>query len=318
MKKIFFTVVLGVTSLASAHAASLVLTAPEITPSDGHPIEVVITLDAEEDSVGAIAGTFSFPSDLFEIERISTKDSVVSLWLTPPKLSNEHFFDNRTRISFEGIFPGGFTGVRSPFYEGMEPGVVATVYLVPKQAGSAYFLIDDVELRRSDSVGTLLSTQASVHPVTVPYLSKIQSVEAKESVQVPNDGMEVVLARSDLIANSAWHAILRDNSTTRTINHFEVAESRKYSAHDVKPFLWRTSPSPYILINQSRSVYLHVKAVYDDGSYAYTTIAPVENSEASLPISRILTIISFLVILAYLYSKKLRHVFIPQAPRPKR
>lgn len=146
-------------SIHTAYAAQMYIDMPETIPAGSSSVMASIILDPENEKIGAISGTFSFPSDFFEVADILVKDSVVSMWLTPPHISGGTSSDTRTHVSFEGIIPGGFSGVHSPASDRVQPGVVVLIELIPKKEGDVSLLIDDVEIRRSDEEGSLLSDQ---------------------------------------------------------------------------------------------------------------------------------------------------------------
>lgn len=186
---IFFTAFLVFfSSVIHAHAARLTITSPHMMSSDALPVTILVMLNPEHDTVGSIAGVFSFPSDLFDIQSISTKDSVVSSWVDSPSVLHKKMFDTRTRIHFSAVFPEGFSGVKSSFYQGVQPGLLVSVELVPKKEGASFFLLDSVEVRAYNSDHTLLSTQTSINPFSIPELKDIRDDTA--NINTSNKAVE--------------------------------------------------------------------------------------------------------------------------------
>lgn len=284
------------------HAAQLGIDVPQIIPGNGTPITVSVTLDPQGDTVGALSGTFSFSSEFFDISDITTRNSIISIWLVPPAVTRKGQLDGYTHISLEGLIPGGFSGVHDPFNKDERVGNIATITLVPKQEGVTQFLLDSVEVRRSDAEGTLLSDQSIVKPFKITELSRVSTSAKNTAAEISNEGILAVFAQSELIQNGAWHVVFDDTSNLHTVDHFEIAESNEYNPHKVSLALWQEASSPYVLDNQSRNEYLHIKAVYADGSFAYKTLPPVENLNKRIILLCILTIISVLV--AYLICLK--------------
>lgn len=309
MKKTFFTffIILFFTGGTSLFAAQLTMDTPEKIDSSGSPVIITIYLDAENDSVGALSSTFSFPSEMYDVTSISTADSVVSLWLSPPRILNERSLDLRTRITFEGIFPGGFTGVRSSVYTGVRPGIIATVTLSPKRAGNGNFLLDTTEIRAGDYQGSLLFSESLVRPFSIPKLVLSNAKVTKTKTEISGSSIQTELARSDLVEKNKWYLIIRDDDISRTVDHIEIAERKEHNPRDVPAFMWRTTESPYVLFDQSRSVYVHVKIIYNNGTFAYKTVEPVDNSQKNNLLSRILISIGILTALLYKYWYQFAH-----------
>ncbi len=290
-------------------AARFVMETPEEISANGSPVTVTIYLDAETDSVGGISSTFSFPSDMYDIASISTTNSVVSLWLTAPRVSNEKNFDLRTRIVFEGIFPGGFTGVRGTAYRGSRPGVIGTITLNPKHEGVGNFLLDTTEIRAGDGIGTLLFSESLVRQFSIPKLVSVQPTVIKNETEISGSSIQVELSRSNLIENNKWYLIIRDDNTNRTVDHIEIAERKEHNPRDIPMFMWRTTTSPYVLLHQSRTMYVHTKIIYNDGTFAYKTIEPVDNSQKNNVVSRILVCIGIFIAVLYRYWYQFVHAF---------
>lgn len=290
------------------NAAKLIIDAPETATTNAKPVIVTIFVDPENTPLSALSGTLSFPSELFDVGDITTQSSIVSVWVTHPQVVTEKYFDSRTRISFEGIIPGGFSGVRSPYYSGSKPGIVFTVTLLPKAKGLGNILIDGVELHAYNSDGTILSTESLGKNITVPELIATPLKENKNLTLVTSNTLTATLARDPLIASNDWYLTVNDDESIRPINHIEVVESSEYSASHVASYEWKTMTNPYVLLYQSRVKYIHVKVVYENGNYALQTIPPVENSQTNSHISLILLIVTIALFVLYQYGKTLKKI----------
>lgn len=268
---------------------------------------ITVYLDSEKDSVSGVAGTLTFPSDLFEVDSISTTGGVVSAWISSPRIPDEKYFDGRTHITFEGIMPGGFSGVRSPYYDGIRPGSIFSVKLIPKSKGTGNFILENIELHAFDENATLLPSSGSIKVVTVPTLITDMPKSNKELSRIYSSTLLTSITRSELIARNAWYVNVYEDSTVNSIDHIEIAESDEYDPEEVPLFLWRTSTTPYILLYQSRTKYVHIKAVYTNKTFALQTLPPVENSSNIFYLSRILVGIIISTLLLYRYGKNILH-----------
>lgn len=265
----------------SAHhvyAARLSLTSPKVSSLDDSSIKVSVVLDPETDSIGSVSGTLSFPSELFDIRFISIKDTIVQSWEIAPSVSHHVFFNKRTKIMFKGSFSPGFTGVHSSFYEGGQPGLVMSVYLVPKKTGTSFFLLDNVDVKDISNQQRVVSTQTSINPFTIQE-AKTGYVQSHIDTEIKNTTSQIELTKDVQSAYDAWRIYATDTSTEHAVDHFEFVETYIKDPHRVDSRYWSIQQSPYTLLYQRRDRYTHVKAVYSDGTYAYTTFEPVEKQK---------------------------------------
>lgn len=308
MKSIFLNIFFSFLFITSLHAsaATLVLDAPEMASSNGKPVVVRILVDPQGTSLSAISGTLSFPSELFDVDKITTQSSIVSIWVTHPQVSTERYFDSRTRINFEGIMPGGFSGVRSPYYDGVKPGVVFTITLLPKASGVGSLMLDNTELHAYDSNGTKLAAESYSANITIPNLTSTTKTNLVVPNKVNSATLKATLARDSLIASNSWYLTVLEDESVRPINHIEVAESSEYNPDKVPSYEWKIATNPYVLLYQSRVKYVHVKVLYENDTYATKTIPPVENSSAFPYISLILVCIVAILLVLYHYGKNFK------------
>lgn len=288
---------------ASAHGAVITIVAPEKALANRQLVTVQVFLDGEGDVMSGISGNFSYDAELFNVQNISTESSVVSLWIKQPTVSNEIYLDGRTHVTFEGIFPGGYMGVRSPYYEGMRPGKVFTITLIPKNKGVGNFVVDDIVLNTYNSEATPLKTESVIRSIAVPHLIEGSPTLQSNPVEVKNGTLLTFVTRDPLVNNNAWYLIVNEEQKKSAVDTIYVAETDDWNAHLVDESMWKKSSSQHILLYQKRTKYIHVKVAYSDATYTLTTLSPVENS-TSIPIaSRILLSVALALLALYLYGK---------------
>lgn len=309
IKIVSINICILVLTILHAQAARVYMEGGTEASSNRSPMSVSVFLDAEEDTLSAVSGTFSFPTDLFDVKSISTQNGIVSMWVTSPHISTEKLFDGRTSISFEGIMPGGFSGVLSPNYKGTKPGILFTVLLIPKNSGTGRFLLDNVGLHSYDSSGTLLASEGSSAIITVPPLTGKALLKSNTLTQIDSKTLVVTLSRNELIDNNSWYLMVNENEVIHSIDHIEIAETSEYDPIHLASFEWHTVTVPYILFYQSRNKYIHTKVVYTDNTFAINTLPPVENSQAYPYLTRILLVIVIAVLLLYRYDKNIKEFF---------
>lgn len=291
---------------AYLYAAKVTLVAPQSATPDRQAIVVQVFLDTEGEAVSGISGAFSFPQDLFDVHSITLDSSVVSLWVKQPVVSNEVSLDGRTRVSFEGIFPGGFNGVMSAYYQGAKPGFLFSVLLTPKHEGKGAFMVDDLSLNTFSEDAHELAVSEVLVPIMVPTLGKEVASSHEALTRVTSPTLSVSVDRSELISRNAWYISVYEREPKSAIEKLYIAETSVYNPELLSPSEWKLATNPYILLYQKRTKYVHVKIVYADATYAIQTVAPVENSSSVLTLSRILVYIALAGLLFYLYASNYR------------
>src|SRR4051812_20692477 len=83
-----------------AHANTLGLSpdSGSYTVGKTFPVSVYVTSTAQ--SVNAVSGTLSFPTDKLQVVSISKASSILTLWVSEPSFSNV-----AGSVSFEGVVP---------------------------------------------------------------------------------------------------------------------------------------------------------------------------------------------------------------------
>ncbi|MCF7843391.1 hypothetical protein K9M47_00660 [Candidatus Gracilibacteria bacterium] len=308
-KKIYIALFVSVLTLVHANAAYMYISAPHSASSNREPLALSIFLDNESDRISGLAGDFSFPSELFDVKIISTQNGIVPLWIMQPKISEEKSFDQRTHIIFEGIIPGGYSGVHNPYYKGVFPGIVFTVVLIPKGEGVGDFILNNIELHAYDSVGTLLPSKDSKSSIHVPSLTGKEVIRSSELRITDNKTVSMTISSNELVNDGAPYVYIHDEDPSRTIDYIEIAESGEYNPSYISSFVWRKALNPQMLTHTARTKYVHAKIVYTNNTYTFITIQPVENSQPFLRQSRILVYILVAISLLYFYGKNLLYIF---------
>lgn len=302
-KKIILVLAITALSTTFSYAAKIVIEAPSVIATNRQPVVIQIMLDAQNDTASAVAGDFSFPSHLFDVESIGIQGSIVSLWIQQPNISLEKYLDGRTHITFEGIFPGGYDGVRGAYYEGTKPGSLYTVTLIPKNKGIGTIVVDDIIINSFTPDAKPLMSTAQIHEITVPQLTPSPTVIKKEPRKVVSPTLNAFVTRDELINRNAWYLVVNERESLSSIDGIFVSESETYNAEGVEDKEWRKVKMPYVLLYQDRTKYIHVKVVYSDQMYTLRTLPPVENSQSISPLSRILVSVLALLFVAYFYGK---------------
>ena len=309
LQSLTFAFILVLFGYTNVFAARVYMQAPESASANRTPFTILVQIDAEKKTLSGLSGMFSFPSELFEIQEISTEGSAVSVWVTHPKVSSEKFFDARTHIVFEGIMPGGFSGVRSPYYEGALPGTLFSVTLIPKNSGAGTFILDDSELHLYDRDATTVEGESDIKIIRVPTLSGREEEKKTTPTFIKNQSVSTSVTHSELINNGAWYLSVNEIESHSSVENIFVAESNESNPFLVSDYDWRNTSSVYVLLHQDRTKYIHTKIVYSDNTYTFQTIKPVDNRTPISYLSRILIGVLFLLFFFYQYGKNLLRFF---------
>lgn len=292
-------------SIVSAYAARISIDAPKVTPPTGEAIPVVLFLDPEGETMSGITLSFSFPEELFSVDRIDVKNSIIQPWVVYPTIE-ERLFDRRTHITFEGIFAGGFSGVRSAYYAGTKEGILATVYLIPRAKGEGELIVDSIQGFRFDEKATPLYLPSEISSIAVSSGMEFQEKDKNLTRKIPSTSIVTLFSQSSFVGNNAVHLVVYDREPKSSIKEILVAEKDTGDIEDLKESDFRRVTSPYVLRYQDRSKYVHIKIIYSDNTYTTKVLQPVENSKSSPITSNILlgTGILSMASVIYLYVKR--------------
>jgi len=145
-KIIFYISVLAIFANNYTHAASVFLTQEQ----KGDFISISIMLDTEGENINAMAGTLTFDTEFLSNPTIYTKKSIINNWIESPYLDAT----TSKSISWAGIVPGGFGGVRSGLYKGTRPGELFRIIFYKLKSGTTTVTIKDLDLRINDGLAT--------------------------------------------------------------------------------------------------------------------------------------------------------------------
>lgn len=296
---------------AVAHSAELFLVQTKDIRSGLVVFDVM--LDPEGEAINAFSGTLSFPGDIASVELIDTVSSVAPLWVTRPKESSNTFSDGKieANIFFEGVVPGGFDGIRSPYYEGKRAGKIFTLVLRPKAQGEGILAFKDSLVLRNDGKATPAFVTTRIATITIPDLKTLPNVpkvkltgSQKEYEEAKEKTLDAYIVKDDALAEGRFVVLIEDDTSRHTIVGYRVAESKSAITRDVPFFEWKDASSPFILSFQKRDRFIHVQSMYADGTRTTKIIPPVENTSDELTLWRILIGIAIGIFVVYVLQKR--------------
>lgn len=267
---------------AFTSAATLAAHVGETRLGVGDSFVVSLTLESESESINAIEGTLHFSNTTLALKEIRSGNSVVTLWVDPPK-------EVDGAIHFSGIIPGG--------YKGGERDVFMLVFEVQK-AGAGSLTLSESRALLNDGNGTPRVLQFT--PLTLTLAQKGSGVEAPEGMvsdTLAPEPFTPLLAKDPSLYDGQYFLAFAAQDKESGIQRYEVAETRL-------PFAtgWQDAESPYLLLDQTRTSSVYIKAVDAAGN---ERIAVVHRDHLLRPYELLIGGI-LILLLAYIFVRRRR------------
>lgn len=151
MRHNFYLTIFGVLALFSfgisdvfAQSPSIFFSAPPKQVREGQRLTLDVKIQSSAQSINAISGVFTFPTNLVNVTSVSKEGSIISIWTREPKIS-------RGQISFEGI-------ILNPGFQGGN-GTIFRINLEAKQTGTAFINFIEGAILANDGLGTNVLTK---------------------------------------------------------------------------------------------------------------------------------------------------------------
>lgn len=277
---------------------------------------VKVRVDNEGECLNAFGVEVNYDNSLIRAIDFAVGDSIISLWVEPPKIDHEN-----GKISFAGGVPGGYCG-RVSGDPGLTNVLGTIVFQVPAfRVGGMSSIEAEIsfspgtEIRLSDGLGTLadLKTREAIINITERDGAAINEWgDVVGADKVPPEPFEIILD-CDPGRDGLGECYIIFNTTDKQsgISHYEVKESDEngFVRSTNREAQWRKATSPYKLIDQTLQSVIQVKAVDKAGNVWIATFDPIgtETSETSweYAILSVLVLIIIGVIIVWLWRKKI-------------
>ncbi len=163
--------------------ASLLLAPPNSTFYVGDTVNIALFVNASEQPVNMFQGKITFPQDKLQAVSLSKDNSIISLWIQEPSISNQD-----GAITLAGGLPSpGFIGVA---------GKIITISFKVKSEGDAVINIEDAQLLANDGYGTNILKE-----ITPTQLTLLKPKSKRDIADLNGDGKVNLIDVSILIAN---------------------------------------------------------------------------------------------------------------------
>ncbi|MDB5194291.1 MAG: hypothetical protein JWN50_305 [Parcubacteria group bacterium] len=182
-------------AFASADTLSLTPTSGAYSP--GKTIPVTVFVSSLSQSVNAVSGTVTFPTDKLQVVSVSKTGSVLSLWVSDPTFSN-----TAGTVSFEGVVP-------NPGYIGPSGKIVTINFKVVGQ-GTATVKWSAGSVLANDGSGTNILKNLNTATYTlgsspVPDVAPVVAIPAP-TVAVPPKTGGILVTSSTFLDQKSWYA----------------------------------------------------------------------------------------------------------------
>lgn len=255
-----------------------------IEPVRGGQVDVY--LDTEEISINAVEGSFEIPKEV-TVTSFSTVDSIVPVWISRPAHEG-------SIVSWEGMIPGGFMGSRSPFYEGVRPGFLFSMFYSVSGPVEGMIIFKDTEAYVNDGAGTPTTLEGASQKIL--FLPGAVPIQEETSTT-----FSAYITQDESAAEGKWFVTVDIPTTQIAVQDVLITESNYKDPSRVHKEKWHKVQNPYILEYQSRTRYVHIKVVTIDGKEQVLTLDPVAKKATNIVQWAILFLI---IITVYFYMRR--------------
>jgi len=229
-------------------------------PSEGNYYQgdnfiVAVRIDSDAECINTVKANIGFPQDILEATEFSQGNSILTLWVKNPEISQDS-----GQISFIGGTPGGFCGklAGDPEKSNLLGKIIFQVKklnISDKTTATIKFLTDS-QVLLNDGFGTpakLVGQNAEFNILSVAAETpKTEWQEELKKDNVPPEAFEINMLRDPSIFNGKYFIVFSTTDKQTGVDFYEVKEGKK----DWK----RATTSPYLLQDQSLTSIIKVKA----------------------------------------------------------
>ncbi len=267
-KYLGFCVFLAIFLLAGhVQAASLRLDGPKQPVLVNQDFRVDLILDPEGQNLNAVGGRIIWPAD-FEVRAVSDADSIIGLW------TERGHYDGQ-EIIFSGIMPGGYIGSYSPTKQGPQPGIVISIVGRAKKIGNQAIRFSELEVYPNDGSGEAIIVNKpqliiGAYGDTAPAPGQLPLI-ANDTI-APQE-LTASIERDETVADNKWFVVFSARDQESGIKEFYIQESSSATPNAD----WLPVGSPFVLTDQTRKSFVHIKAVDLNNNQAVITLTPETN-----------------------------------------
>ena len=281
-----------------------------LEPSEAqyHPDDTFITeirIDTEKECINAVDINLSFPQDILEVKNFSKGNSILTLWIKTPNISNMDAINRQGLISFSGGIPAGYCGKmpQDPNASNLLGKIIfkvrgANANLTNETIANLKFL-ENSQVLLNDGMGTpaeLISQEANftISPEKLET-PKNEWQEKLEKDIIPPEPFKIEIYQDQSTFEGKYFIAFSTTDKQTGINYFEIKEGTED---------WKITKSPYLLKNQELKSIIKVKAVDKAGNERIAEYTP--KKKLLQPLYWIIIFVIILIIVAKIIITKLK------------
>ena len=239
--------------VSAAATVFLETTTKALGVGDVFAVQVVLTNDTE--TVNAISGDIAFDDTTMSVQSVLSAPSIIPLWIDTPHVSGN-------AVVFSGIIPGGYQSLVDPVTQNQTRGIVTTIIFKVKNPGESSLEFNDVHVLKNDGFGT--EDQVQALPLDFNFTTQGNNYVVTTVDTIPPETFIPLVVQDQNMYSGKYVAIFTTNDKQSGIDHYEIKEGNTD---------WVRAESPYVLLDQSGTSELSIKAVDLAGNYQIETIA---------------------------------------------
>lgn len=274
---------LHIPALSMAASISFELPAQEIPI--GRDFMVDVFLDTEGESINAVDGSITFPSNILKVQEVREGNSQITFWMEKPHAIISETTSMGT-INFSGIATAGMSGSRQFLF---------SVVLHSETIGEGVLDAPQIRILKNDGNGT--EVPATVFPFRFAISNEVNIFTPDVPTLSDNDPPEDFLpyiANDIDVYGGKYFVVFAAQDKGSGIDHYEVREG------DWGQFMVATSP--YLLTSQSLNKDITIKAIDKSGNERMMTIE-AQNKTSPYQLIIILSILVVLIAVALIAIK---------------
>lgn len=238
-------------------------------------------IDTEQECINTVEANLSFSQDILEVVDFSKGNSILTIWLKEPEISQ-----GAGLISFIGGIPGGYCGI-VPGDPGKSNLLGKIVFKVKEISGEPFSaevkFLESSQVLLNDGLGTpaKLTTKGAIFTI-LPEKREVPKEEWQEELKkdnIPPEPFEIEIHQNPAIFEGKYFIIFSTTDKQTGIDYYEVCENLEFRIQNlgkiIKKFLYSKSyilnsckraESPYLLEDQTLQSIIKVKAVDKAGN----------------------------------------------------
>ncbi|MFZ3015573.1 MAG: cohesin domain-containing protein, partial [Minisyncoccia bacterium] len=236
----------------------------DITPESnnlkvGQIFEIRVVLNTENESINAVEGAITFPTDLLRLIDIKDGNSIINFWIEKPVLGETE------NVTFSGIIPAGG-------YSGKDGEIISLSFETLKEGTENIQLTNGTALLNDDNSNQANLTINNSNLTISGQLEKKETVSKIEDTEKP-ESFSPEIANDPNIFNGKYFLVFSTVDKKSGIDHYEILESKLGNYH-LSFGKWKNAKSPYILEDQNLHSSIFIKVVDKNGNSRIEVVSP--------------------------------------------